>query len=210
MKTIIIYVLLLESNKYYVGKTNNIFTRLDNHINKLGSEWTKKYNLLKLINIYENCDPYDENKYTLKTMSKYGIDNVRGGSFSKIILSDEMKTMINLMINGAEDKCFQCGKSGHLVSNCLVTKNEPKYQIQKLQKQQIRQQMQELQKQHLHENKFRCIIDLLSNHKFSSDIDSDSSGISKINMVYDIFDGQIKPNINIQNSKHIWFAINRH
>ena len=48
-----IYCLRLEENKYYVGKTNHIEFRLENHI---GSEWTKKYKPISVENIWPNCD----------------------------------------------------------------------------------------------------------------------------------------------------------
>ncbi len=38
-----IYVLKLENNKYYIGKTDNPEIRLNSHFNFNGSEWTKKY-----------------------------------------------------------------------------------------------------------------------------------------------------------------------
>ena len=40
-----IYVLKLQGNKYYVGKTINPTYRLDDHFSEGGSAWTKKYNL---------------------------------------------------------------------------------------------------------------------------------------------------------------------
>ena len=42
-----IYVLLLEENKYYIGKSNNIDNRLESHFNGNGSAWTKKYKPIK-------------------------------------------------------------------------------------------------------------------------------------------------------------------
>jgi len=44
-----IYILELDQNKYYVGKTNNVNFRIQDHINRNGSAWTKKYKPLKLI-----------------------------------------------------------------------------------------------------------------------------------------------------------------
>ena len=38
-----IYVLKLEQEKYYIGKTNNPEFRINDHFNNIGSEWTKKY-----------------------------------------------------------------------------------------------------------------------------------------------------------------------
>ena len=45
-----IYVLKLQENKYYVGKTTNPTYRLDDHFSEGGSAWTKKY---KPISIHE-------------------------------------------------------------------------------------------------------------------------------------------------------------
>ena len=40
---ICIYILKLSNNKYYIGKSNNIFIRYRQHLNGNGSFWTKKY-----------------------------------------------------------------------------------------------------------------------------------------------------------------------
>ena len=121
---VFIYILLLELNKYYIGKTNNPDIRLDYHFNSDGSEWTKIYKPIKVYEVISNCDSYDEDKYTLKYMEKEGINNVRGGSFSQIELSVEQIKLISQMIKGATDKCFNCGESGHFIKDCIESKIE--------------------------------------------------------------------------------------
>ena len=44
---VFIYILQLQLNKYYVGKTNNPKIRLNNHFKSCGSAWTKKYKPIK-------------------------------------------------------------------------------------------------------------------------------------------------------------------
>ena len=46
-----IYILKLEFDKYYVGKTNNPYFRLNNHFNSFGSIWTKKYKPIKVLKL---------------------------------------------------------------------------------------------------------------------------------------------------------------
>ena len=119
---VFIYILQLESNKYYIGKTNNPDIRLDSHFNSNGSEWKKIYKPIKVYELISDCDSYDEDKYTLKYMEKEGINNVRGGSFCQVELSDEQIKLINQMIKGASDKCFNCGESGHFIKDCIESK----------------------------------------------------------------------------------------
>ena len=119
---VFIYAIQLEKGKYYIGKTNNPQFRLDSHFNSNGSEWTKIYKPLRVIEVKPNCDDYDEDKITRQYMDKYGINNVRGGSFVSVKLEKSTIDTLTKMNNGTNNKCFICGKAGHFAKNCQ--KNE--------------------------------------------------------------------------------------
>ena len=121
---VFIYTLLLDKNKYYVGKTTNPKFRLKQHFDSSGSAWTTKYKPIKVLEIIPDCDDYDEDKYTKIYMDKYGIDNVRGGSFVQIKLNESTKEHLHKMSNGTNDKCFKCGKKGHFEKKCKIVKED--------------------------------------------------------------------------------------
>ena len=119
---VFIYILRLKNDKYYVGKTENPKFRIDTHFKDGGCYWTKKYKPLQIIGLFPDCDDFDEDKYTLKYMSKYGMDNVRGGSFCRCELTNENKNTIDKMISSSNDCCHCCGEKGHFIRNCAKNK----------------------------------------------------------------------------------------
>jgi hypothetical protein len=120
-----IYILLLENRKYYIGKTSNPKFRIENHFENNCIEWTKIHKPIKLLKIIANTD--DEDRYTIKYMNKYGIDNVRGGSYISITLNDHVKNNL-IKINNT---CFKCGKKGHLSKDCNYDDDNYSYDDEK-------------------------------------------------------------------------------
>ena len=86
-----IYVLCLEGGRYYVGKTDNVIHRYQQHRKGYGSAWTRKYKAVSLEKIIPNVSSFEEDKITKEYMAKYGIDKVRGGSYVQVILSEFQK-----------------------------------------------------------------------------------------------------------------------
>ena len=117
-----VYILKCKGGKYYIGRSNNMNARIDKHFNSYASEWTRKYKPIEIDKFFDNCHPFDEDKYTLEYMDKYGVDNVRGGSFSRIVLSDVEKELITRMINTSKNNCYLCGGSGHFILECNKNK----------------------------------------------------------------------------------------
>ena len=116
-----IYVLRLEGGHYYIGKSDNVAARYQQHLNGKGSAWTKKYPPISLVKTIKGASPFDEDKITKEYMLKYGIDNVRGGSYVQIELSPFHMDALNMEIRGATDLCTQCGRAGHFVKDCYAT-----------------------------------------------------------------------------------------
>ncbi len=118
-----IYVLELRNNKYYVGFTSNLDNRLKQHNEGNGTKWTKKYKVLRVLKTFDTNNLFEEDKYTKIYMNKFGIDNVRGGSYCTIILSKEQIYLLNKELRAANNTCFKCGRNNHYVKNCYAKTN---------------------------------------------------------------------------------------
>lgn len=115
-----IYVLRLEGGRYYIGKSNNVMNRYEQHIKGSGPAWTRKYKPISLEKTIVNVSSFEEDKVTKEYMSKYGINKVRGGSYVEVELSDFHTDALKMEIWAAKDLCIQCGRRGHFVKDCYA------------------------------------------------------------------------------------------
>ena len=125
LNLVAIYILELEENKYYIGRSKKktdagIRNRIKQHFNQrsTAAAWCKKYQPIKIVKILKDQTTYDENKWTKIYMEKHGIENVRGGDYVRIKLPKDQIKSLQREIDGANDKCHGCGKSGHFIGSC--------------------------------------------------------------------------------------------
>jgi cellular nucleic acid-binding protein len=115
-----VYVLRLSSGKFYVGKTDNVDRRFQQHVSGSGPSWTRKYKPIAIEKTIRNASPFEEDKETKEYMNKYGIDNVRGGTYVTEILDDFQRQALTEELWQANGCCTRCGRKGHFVKDCYA------------------------------------------------------------------------------------------
>jgi len=113
-----IYIFKLENNKYYIEKSNNQEMRTLAQIINSNYEWTKKNKPIAIEEIIRDADIFDTDLYTYRYMDKYGIDNVRGGSYITEELDFLQRFNIKKSIWDLKDCCSNCGRKGHFKKQC--------------------------------------------------------------------------------------------
>jgi hypothetical protein len=115
-----IYVIELEDGKYYVGKTYDVKKRFQEHFEggESSAAWTRLHNPRRIIRVINSREMFDEEKYTLQYMAKYGVENVRGGSYCMVNLPKEQVEAAQNIIRNELDQCYICYQKGHFSKDC--------------------------------------------------------------------------------------------
>ena len=136
-----VYTLQLKQGKYYVGSSSDPNYRFVQHTRGGlgGAAWTTKYAPVKMIacrqvaNLIGGGGRKQEDAETKKVMRKYGIENVRGGTYSQVNLSDAITSALRAHIFKKKrlpkhfkqmekwheaDACMKCGSTKHWSSAC--------------------------------------------------------------------------------------------
>jgi predicted GIY-YIG superfamily endonuclease len=79
-----IYVLKLIDDRYYIGRSQNIVQRIEDHFSGNGSIYTKKYKPLSVIEIVEEKTIDDEKNKTIEYIEKYTWEKVRGYTWCRV------------------------------------------------------------------------------------------------------------------------------
>lgn len=121
-----VYSIRLRNGKYYVGSTTDVDRRFQQHLDGAGAEWTRIHapacrdpHILAT-----NASPLDEDKFTKQLMLEHGIDNVRGGSYCSIVLTDLQTAALQAELRSATNACHACGDSGHFIRECPLLAEE--------------------------------------------------------------------------------------
>jgi len=105
--------------KWYVGTTRNIERRFNEHKCGKGAEWTKKYEPIEIAHTEKVIHALrEENEVTFEYMKKYGVENVRGGSYTKVNLNKEEKRFCQQQVDHLGNQCYKCHQPGHFARDC--------------------------------------------------------------------------------------------
>ena len=80
----------------------------------------KKYKPMSLIKTVVSTSYFDEDKYVKEYMAKYGIENVRGGTYSNINLDTNCISVLEKEIRHSKNLCTICGKNTHFIKDCYA------------------------------------------------------------------------------------------
>lgn len=131
-----IYVLLLEQKKLYVGFSERpIGERFLEHFNYQGSQWTTLYRPVQVL-LVQPGGLEEENEMTLRLMNDYGWWNVRGGRWCQVYMQSCPQALLEWQrlqlpeplrqnqpqsSNGAiQTSCSRCGRNSHSVKDCYA------------------------------------------------------------------------------------------
>lgn len=104
--TICVYILQLEHGKFFVGGAKDPVKAMEEHREGLGGVWTQVHKPIRMLEQHPFQSEADIDLHTKTTMRKYGIENVRGGSWSNPRLTDAVRHQLNKDFHEQSGDCI--------------------------------------------------------------------------------------------------------
>jgi hypothetical protein len=124
-----LYILELENNFWYVGRSRNCEKRFEEHQKGVGAKWTKLHKPIRIFCSLLELDLNHETRLTIQLMIIYGADKVRGGIYNRLIYTAETLNKLNnskiidfdeySQLNESDTgNCFICSRTDHTTHSC--------------------------------------------------------------------------------------------
>ena len=116
-----IYKLNLEYGKKYIGKTQNLDKRMNDHFSGNGSKVTQKFKPINgevIDETYGYISSEVEHYHTEQYIKKYGYKNVRGGYYTN---SQTLEKNKKTKSKKTKNNCYKCGRAGHMSYDCYAS-----------------------------------------------------------------------------------------
>jgi len=119
-----VYVLALEQGGIYVGRSNDIDSRIQQHQSGAGSAWCRRQGgVVREVPTVHAGSPDDlaswEMNETVAQMLMHGFENVRGWEFTNCAaLSSKECDTLKTLVMGQGNMCRRCGGEGHFATHC--------------------------------------------------------------------------------------------
>ena len=119
-----VYVLQTRNGLFYVGKSNNINARIQEHRSGLGAACLDGSSFQVVTHLLTSGNTADleswERNETLQRMMVHGIENVRGWMFTSKNLSDKDRENAFTQICEKFELCRRCGRNSHFADRCFA------------------------------------------------------------------------------------------
>ena len=131
----LLYVIELNSRKFYIGTTKSTVHELDNYVSylkmhahvKSGIDWIDKYRPLHIYQIVPNATDEELKRFVIQYMDVYGINNVRGWVYTRINLTIKENMIIMREILSSVPFCIECNKNINRLYGCVGCSNKKRW-----------------------------------------------------------------------------------